>query len=99
MSGMFKQQLYESVFLTCTGVIVDAEESGVADAHEGAGGVHTLCVLTAVVPPLRTLIDICTENIPSAQRDFTCCGRRALRPAAGWSLLPRGADIYSTGLL
>lgn len=88
------------MFLTCTGVIVDADESGVADAHEGAGGVHTLCVLTAVVPPLRTLIDICTENIPSAQPrmpgDFTCCGRRALRPAAGLSLLPRGGNPVFT---
>ncbi len=99
MSGMFKQQLYESVFLTCTGVIIDAEESGVADAHEGAGGVHTLCVLTAVVPPLRTLIDICTENIPSAQRRYmlrtesaeACCGLE--------SFTTGGVDIYSTGLL
>lgn len=76
------------MFLTCTGVIVDADESGVADAHEGAGGVHTLCVLTAVVPPLRTLINICTENITSAQPhtpgDSTCCGLLVS------SLLPRG---------
>ena len=48
--------------LTCTGVVIDPDVARVADAHEGAGCVHTHCVLAAVVFPLGALVDIWTEG-------------------------------------
>ena len=48
--------------LTCTGVVIDPDVARVADAHEGAGCVHTHGVLPAVVFPLGALVDIWTEG-------------------------------------
>lgn len=44
--------------LTCAGIVIDPDVAGVADAHEGAWGVNTHGVLSAVVLPLSTLVDI-----------------------------------------
>lgn len=43
---------------TCAGIVVDPDVARVADAHEGAGGVDAHGVLSAVVLPLCTLVDI-----------------------------------------
>lgn len=44
--------------LTCAGIVIDPDVARMADAHEGAGGVNTHGVLSAVVLPLSTLINI-----------------------------------------
>lgn len=44
--------------LTCAGIVIDPDVACMADAHEGAGGVNTHGVLSAVVLPLSTLVDI-----------------------------------------
>lgn len=44
--------------LTCAGIVIDPDVARVADAHEGAGGVHTHGVLSAVVLPLSALVDV-----------------------------------------
>lgn len=44
--------------LTCAGIVVDPDVARMADAHEGAGGVNAHGVLSAVVLPLSTLVDI-----------------------------------------
>lgn len=43
---------------TCAGIVVDPDVARMADAHEGAGGVNAHGVLSAVVLPLSTLVDI-----------------------------------------
>lgn len=44
--------------LTCAGIVIDPDVACMADAHEGAGGVNTHGVLSAVVLPLSTLVNI-----------------------------------------
>lgn len=50
--------VYTEGILTCAGVVIDPDVASVADAHEGAGGVDTHGVLTTVVFPLCTLVNI-----------------------------------------
>lgn len=47
----------------CTGVVIDPDVPSMADTHERARGVHTHSVLSAVVFPFSTLIDIFTVGI------------------------------------
>lgn len=44
--------------LTCAGVVVDPDVARVADAHEGTRGVNAHGVLSAVMFPFSTLINI-----------------------------------------
>jgi len=44
--------------LTCAGIVIDPDVACVADAHEGTRGVNTHGVLSAVVLPFSTLVNI-----------------------------------------
>lgn len=50
------------LFLTGAGIVINADVSCVANAHKRSRGVHTHSVLSAVMFPLRTLIDICKKQ-------------------------------------
>jgi hypothetical protein len=63
VSGSSYKTVCQKKELTCAGVVIDPDVSPVTDAHEGSGGVDTHSVLPAVVLPLRTLVDIYSEEI------------------------------------
>lgn len=57
----------ETLVMFCAGIVVDPDVTCVADAHEGAGGVNTHGVLSAVVLPFSTLINIFTIGVIISQ--------------------------------
>lgn len=68
-NSLAKKHILMTSLLTCARVIINPDIAGVADTHKGAGCVHTYRVLSAVVFPLRTLIDICNH---SRTKDTLC---------------------------